>query len=178
MFWATCFKIAIFWLTIYCCLQDCVCKYVVAGFLAYLYGRFTNRPFVSVGNRLPCVKGAVSGSWLRDRWTGQCGHCPLQVNIWQLFNIIILDLLSEDIFGFIAAAVGKAEQGTAIIQNQICLIIYLVVLQDTYRTLPKIFQNTGGSKPLPTTLGVYFTAGASPRPTSLGICYYGKGVIL
>ena len=67
----------------------------------------------------------------------------------QSINKIIFNLLPEGIFGFIAAAVGKAEQGTAIIQNQICLKFYLVALQDTSKTLPKTFRNIGRSKPLP-----------------------------
>ena len=102
----------------------------------------------------------------------------------QSINKIILDIFPEGIFGFIAAAVGKAEQGTAIIQNQICLKIYLVVLQDTYRTLPKIFQNTGGSKPPPYDVGcLLFMAIVSygmmwaSSPTSV-MDNYNKNIIL
>ena len=71
----------------------------------------------------------------------------------QSINKIILDIFPEGIFGFIAAAVGKAEQGTAIIQNQICLKFCLVELQDTSKTLSKTFRNIGRSKPLPYIIG-------------------------
>ena len=102
----------------------------------------------------------------------------------QLFNKIILNLLPEGIFGFIAAAVGKAEQGTAIIQNQICLKIYLVVLQDTGKTLPKTFRNIGRSKPPPYDVGcLLFMAIVSygmmwaSSPTSV-MDNYNKNIIL
>ena len=92
----------------------------------------------------------------------------------QSINKIILDIFPEGIFGFIAAAVGKAEQGTAIIQNQICLKIYLVALQDTSKTLPKIFRNAGRSKPLPYIIGYLFYGRSKPPPYIIGYLFYGR----
>ena len=93
----------------------------------------------------------------------------------QSINKIILDIFPEGIFGFIAAAVGKAEQGTAIIQNQICLKIYLVALQDTSKTLPKIFRNAGRSKPLPYIIGYLFYGRSKPLPYNVRYLFLWQG---